>query len=126
MIDARPTPGHRLRFALTLTAAALLPFACAPPALAHDWYSGQHTNPDHPTRAGWSCCNGNADTGDCKPVRAWTKADGTWQFEYVDGSIWDVPDYAMKPDETNGEPFQASACIYKGTLMCFWRKAAGG
>ena len=95
-------------------------------ARAHDWYSGKQTSIDHPKYPGWSCCNGDAVTGDCKPVRAWTTPDGKWQFEYVDGTIWDVPDYALRPDDENGEPFQASACVYKGTVMCFWRKRAGG
>jgi hypothetical protein len=97
----------------------------ANPSFAHDWYTNERTSPDHPVYPGWSCCNGDAVSGDCKPVRAWTTPAGSWQFEY-NGATWDVPDYAIRPDETNGEPFQASACVYKGQVMCFWRKAAGG
>lgn len=95
------------------------------PAFAHDWYSGKTTGLDHPTHPGWSCCNGDEVNGDCKPVSAWLDDSGRWVFRYVDGSIWSVPDYALRPDEENEQPFQASACVYKGTLMCFWRKASG-
>ena len=95
-------------------------------ARAHDWYSDKLTNGTHPAYPNWSCCNGDPVNGDCKPVRAWMNDAGKWVFRYVDGKDWEVPDYAMKPDMENEEPFQASACVYKGVVMCFWRKAAGG
>jgi hypothetical protein len=95
-------------------------------AEAHDWYMGKKTNKSHPTHPEWSCCTGDPDKGDCHPVQAWQNADGRWVFRYVDGVEWEVPDYALKSDAENEEPFQASACVYKGVLMCFWRKGAGG
>ena len=36
MTEARPAPSHRVAFAATLLAAALLPFACTPLAPAQD------------------------------------------------------------------------------------------
>lgn len=94
-------------------------FGLAWGARAHEWYAGQTT--DVEPYKGWSCCNGT----DCKIVRAWQREDGKWVGVYNDVE-YVVPDEAIKPDESNGEPFQASMCVYEGKVLCFWRKGFGG
>lgn len=88
---------------------------------AHSWYTGKLVQ-DGPYK-GWKCCDGS----DCKTVRAWPTQDGKWHFVYPDDGIeYTVPDYAYQPDDENAEPFMASACVYRGEVLCFWRKRAGG
>lgn len=96
----------------------------------HDWYTDKHS-PVH----GYSCCSGTDIEGhgdrpkherDCMPVKAW-KVDEIWHFLYPrDGKEYEVPPATIRPDEENPEPFQASACVYKEEVLCFWVKKAGG
>jgi hypothetical protein len=92
-------------------------------ARAHDWYSGMKSRAKGVE--GYSCCSGNEDTGDCRPVPAWMVGD-RWRIRDLDGREYDVPDDAIHDDAENLEPFQASACIWHGRVICFWRKRAGG
>lgn len=92
-------------------------------ANAHDWYSGQRSKAS--SKNGWTCCNGNDGHGDCKTVRATLRADGVWVGVY-NGREYTIPDDAMMPDETNGNPLEASMCVHQGRVLCFWKRAAGG
>ena len=89
--------------------------------LHHDWYSNKFN------RIGRSCCNGTtADKpGDCRPTRAYKQGD-TW-FALVDGEYKPVPDYAIMPDGSNEEPFQASVCAnqFSKEIDCFFKKEGG-
>lgn len=87
------------------------------PAMAHSWYPP-------------SCCGDY----DCKPVKAWYNDDKEkWEFEYTDGTVYEVPPGVIQDDKTNKEPFQAHACVVGGTpesehppyVRCFWRKGTG-
>lgn len=98
------------------------------PAWGHDWYAGQASK--RSTELGhYSCCNQRVDhpggySGDCKPVSA-TMRGAKWIFVY-DGKEYEVPDNAMMPDETNGQPLEAHGCVNQDRVLCFWRRAAGG
>lgn len=107
----------------SLTALLTLFAFTAPPASAHDWYSKLKSRAAG--TKGYSCCNHNPKNPDCLPVQAWTDDTGQWFFLYKDGKEYRVPADAINPDEENQEPFQASACVWQGKVMCFWRKGAG-
>jgi hypothetical protein len=112
-----PEQGRWLARVVVGCQAALLATGISSAALAHDWFEGKTNG------KGEKCCDGE----DCKPVRAWLTEDGSWQFLYaLDGKTYDVPRDAMRPDDENPEPFQAFACVWRGRVMCFWRKRAGG
>src|SRR5262249_21717552 len=104
--------GATLGLAVGAIAAAILgASACH----AHDWYADQRSEVDGP-RHGYSCCSGNSTSGDCEKVRAHQDADGHWIMVWR-GQEYSVPDDAIKPDETNGEPLSYHGCVFQGQVL---------
>ena len=83
----------------------------------HDWY--RHLE----MPSGGSCCNGDQEHGDCRPVRAFF--DGKhWRAFY--GDRWQVvPDEAILSDALNLQPLRAHICERGGYVFCFLKGAGG-
>lgn len=90
----------------------------AEPARSHDWYSGKRSKES--LKYGHDCCSGY----DCEKVSAVWR-DGQWVGVWR-GKEYAVPEDAIMPDDSNGEPLEASMCVHNGKVLCFWRRAAGG
>lgn len=106
-----------------LSLSALLTLAAVPcgddgHAQNHDWY--QHLK----TKAGYSCCNGDVDHGDCRTVRARPRLDGQWEAQIL-GGWWQVPPEAILRDELNQQPLHAHICERNGRIYCFLRPGNG-
>jgi hypothetical protein len=86
---------------------------------SHDWYRNLQT------RTGGSCCNGDLEHGDCRPVRAYPVGDGQW-MAFFGGRFQPVPPSAILPDELNRVPTSAHLCERGGTVYCFLKGGAGG
>lgn len=83
-------------------------------AANHDWYSQLR---DH---RGVSCCNGDPDHGDCRPVRARQDAHGNWEAFF--GGQWRlVPGSAVLDPASNRNPLEAHICAHRLTnyVYCF-------
>lgn len=68
----------------------------------HDWYR------DLLTPHGYSCCNGTVDgrEGDCRPVQARPRDDGSWEAFF--GGAWrPIPPERILPDHLNRVPLHA-------------------
>jgi hypothetical protein len=78
----------------------------------HDWYQDLKQ-----PETGYSCCNGDATSGDCRPTRAYLTEDGTWRA-LLDGKWVNVPPRVvlqqMAPDG------RSHVCANRtGTIFCF-------
>ena len=89
-------------------------------ALNHDWYSQLRDS------RGVSCCNGDADHGDCRPAQARQEGDGTWRV-WLDGSWIPVPPQAVLDPHLNRDPLHAHICAHRETnyIYCFLPGAGG-
>jgi hypothetical protein len=88
-------------------------------AEGHDWYGTLKS------QLGWSCCNGNKDHGDCRPVQARSRMDGQWEAYYSGG--WHlIPPETILGDELNKDPLHAHICEQYGFVYCFLKGRLGG
>ncbi len=89
-------------------------------ALNHDWYSQLRDS------RGVSCCNGDADHGDCRPAQARLDGDGTWSV-LLDGLWVPVPPQAVLDPHLNRDPLHAHICAHRETnyIYCFLPGASG-
>jgi hypothetical protein len=87
-------------------------------ATNHDWY--QYLK----TPQGYSCCNGDATGGDCRPVQARPRDDGQWEA-YFGGHWQSVPTERILPDRLNRVPLHAHICEQDGYVRCFLRGGGG-
>ena len=86
----------------------------------HDWYRSLLTPHGH------SCCNGTVDgrEGDCRPVQARPRDDGSWEAFY--GGAWHlVPPERILPERLNRVPLHAHICEQDGYVRCFLRGGGG-
>lgn len=84
----------------------------------HDWYRALTT--PH----GYSCCKGGEIGGDCRPVQARSREDGTWEAFF--GGEWQpVPSERILPDRLNRVPLHAHICEQDGYVRCFLRGGGG-
>lgn len=86
----------------------------------HDWYRGLQT--PH----GYSCCNARVDGkgGDCRPVQARPRDDGSWEA-YFGGRWQTVPPERILADRFNRVPLHAHICEQDGFVRCFLRGGGG-
>lgn len=86
----------------------------------HDWYR------DLLTPLGYSCCNGDQPDkpGDCRPVQARPRDDGSWEA-FVGGTWRPVPPERILPDRLNRVPLHAHICEQDGYVRCFLRGGGG-
>lgn len=78
----------------------------------HDWYK----NLKQPG-TGYSCCDGDATHGDCRPTRAYKTSDGTWRA-LVDGHWQPVPPSVVL--KTLAPDGNSHVCAGKsGMIYCF-------
>jgi hypothetical protein len=88
-------------------------------AEGHDWYGNLKS------QFGWSCCNGDKDHGDCRPVQARSRMDGQWEAYYSGG--WHlIPPETILRDELNKDPLHAHICEQSGFVYCFLKGELGG
>ncbi|MFO1158740.1 MAG: hypothetical protein U1E60_07870 [Reyranellaceae bacterium] len=87
-------------------------------AANHDWY--KHLR----TPQGYSCCKGDANGGDCRPVQARPRGDGQWEA-YFGGAWQEVPRERILPDDLNHSPLHAHICEQDGYVRCFLRGGGG-
>lgn len=86
----------------------------------HDWYR------DLLTPHGTPCCNGTVDgrDGDCRPVQARPRDDGSWEAFF--GGRWQsVPPERILPDRLNRVPLHAHICEQDGYVRCFLKGGGG-
>lgn len=86
----------------------------------HDWYR-QLLTPQ-----GFSCCNGDtADkVGDCRPVQAEPRDDGSW-WAFFGGRWQPVPPDRILADRLNRVPLHAHICEQDGYVRCFLKGGGG-
>lgn len=78
----------------------------------HEWYR-KLKQPG----TGYSCCDGDATHGDCRPTRAYKTSDGTWRA-LVDGHWQPVPPSVVLP--TQAPDGNSHVCAGKsGMIYCF-------
>lgn len=77
----------------------------------HDMYMDWRS-PD----TGGSCCSGNADTGDCRRVRAYLHDDGWWRAETPNGWLMIPPAKVLPFQAPDGN---AHLCEINGRIFCF-------
>ncbi len=78
----------------------------------HDWYKDLKQ-----PGTGYSCCNGDALNGDCRPTRAYKTSDGTWRA-LVDGHWQPVPPSVVL--KTLAPDGNSHVCAGKsGMIYCF-------
>lgn len=85
----------------------------------HDWYKNLQTN------QGYSCCNGDAEHGDCRPAAVWRDAEGR-VWTRIDGNRTLVPPAAVLPDRMNQKPLTGHICERGGYFYCALVGGAGG
>lgn len=111
--------------ALVLIAAALVWLGLATVRAqsgdhGHGWYEQLKT--PH----GYSCCSPDkpGKPGDCRPVQARPRDDGSWEAFF--GGRWQpVPPERILPDRLNRVPLQSHLCEQDGYIRCFLRGGSG-
>lgn len=86
----------------------------------HGWYEQLKTP------QGYSCCRADLPgrPGDCRPVQARPRDDGSWEAFF--GGRWQtVPPDRILPDRLNRVPLHAHICEQDGYVRCFLRGGAG-
>lgn len=86
----------------------------------HGWYERLKTP------QGYSCCRADLPgrPGDCRPVQARPRDDGSWEAFF--GGRWHVvPPDRILPDHLNRIPLHAHICEQDGYVRCFLRGGGG-
>jgi len=108
-------------FVLAVAAAISLPAAAAAQdggfygqghAENHDWYSTLNQ-----PGTSFSCCNGDAHGGDCRPTRAYVGDDGYWHAE-INGRWTTVPSRAVL-DRPAPDGASHICAAPSGYIFCF-------
>ena len=86
----------------------------------HGWY--EHLK----TPQGYSCCRPDlpGKPGDCRPVQARPRDDGSWEA-YFGGEWQPVPPERILPDRLNRSPLHAHICEQDGYVRCFLKGGGG-